>query len=164
MAKPQNNICDLKKRYKANAYVIIFNTIIFYKLSKKPSYMSSNKTIILPFCVLCYKLATIRQRVSQNFKIFPISFDKPKKEVYYVSVTNTMQGRVIMTLYKEAEIFHPLYVAKLENGVTLEVYGDSAKGSDGKTYYHVGKEDEQGDMYTVGWSFDIDEAVILKSE
>lgn len=117
MAKPQNNICDRKKRYKANAYVIIFNTIIFYKLSKKPSYMSSNKTIILPFCVLCYKLATIRQRVSQNFKIFPISFDKPKKEVYYVSVTNTMQGRVIMTLYiKRPKFFTRCMLQNLKTG------------------------------------------------
>lgn len=67
-----------------------------------------------------------------------------------------------MTLYKETEIFYPLYVAKLENGVTIEVYGDSAKGSDGKTYYHVGKEDQQGDMYTLGWTCDSDKATILK--
>lgn len=68
-----------------------------------------------------------------------------------------------MICYKETEVFHPLYLAKLENGVTLAIYGDSAKGSDGKTYYHVGKEDRQGDMHTVGWTCDADKATILKS-
>lgn len=59
-----------------------------------------------------------------------------------------------MTVLKENSIFHPLYVAALENGVHLTVYGDYATGSDGKTYYHVG-EDIDGVLQTVGWSCDI---------
>lgn len=54
-----------------------------------------------------------------------------------------------------------LYSAELENGVHIDIYGDYALGSDGKTYYHVGFEDEEGVLQTVGWSCDIDGTVIL---
>lgn len=67
-----------------------------------------------------------------------------------------------MTFFKETEILHPLYEAKLENGVLISVYGDKAKGSDGKTYFHVGEEDADGVLRTVGWSSETKEAVILK--
>lgn len=65
-----------------------------------------------------------------------------------------------MTIVKEKSILNPLYIATLENGVSLTVYGDHATGSDGKTYYHVGK-DVDGVLQTVGWSCDIDNPVIL---
>lgn len=69
-----------------------------------------------------------------------------------------------MNIYRETEIFHPLYVARLENGVIIEVYGDRARGNDGRTYYHVGREDRHGDLHTVGWTADTSRAVTLKSE
>lgn len=65
-----------------------------------------------------------------------------------------------MTITKEIDVLHPLYIARLENGVSLEVYGDSANGSDGKTYYHIGKEVD-GVLETLGWSCDVDCAVII---
>lgn len=54
-----------------------------------------------------------------------------------------------------------LYSAELENGVHLDVYGDYALGSDGKTYYHVGVEDEEGVLQTLGWNCDIERPVIV---
>ena len=54
-----------------------------------------------------------------------------------------------------------LYSAELENGVHIDIYGDYALGSDGKTYYYVGFEDEEGVLQTWGWSCDIDGTVIL---
>ncbi|MGN1194259.1 MAG: hypothetical protein ACI4SB_02120 [Acutalibacteraceae bacterium] len=60
-----------------------------------------------------------------------------------------------MTIYKQLETKNPLYIATLDNGVTVQVYGDYALGDDGKTYYHVGKEDENGLLVTVGWSCDV---------
>ncbi|MCM1544491.1 MAG: hypothetical protein NC110_04245 [Ruminococcus sp.] len=66
-----------------------------------------------------------------------------------------------MKTHKQLKIMHPLYVAELDNEVRIEVYGDYAIGSDGKTYYHVGCED--GDLLkTVGWSDEISEAVVLE--
>lgn len=67
-----------------------------------------------------------------------------------------------MISFKETNILHPLYAAKLENGVIINVYGDRAEGNDGKTYYHVGKENSDGILETVGWSCETDKAVILK--
>jgi len=66
-----------------------------------------------------------------------------------------------MMSLKEIEILHPLYAAKLENGVIINVYGDRAEGNDGKTYYHIGKENAEGDMETVGWSSEIDKAILI---
>ena len=39
-----------------------------------------------------------------------------------------------MSIYKETDIKHPLFVVTLENGVTLLVYDGYAEGSDGKIY------------------------------
>ena len=64
-----------------------------------------------------------------------------------------------MTVHKQLQLMHPLYIAKLDNGVTIQVYGDYALGDDGKTYYHVGCEDSDGVMQTVGWSSEIESAL-----
>ena len=64
-----------------------------------------------------------------------------------------------MAIHRQLETKNPLYVATLDNGVTVQVYGNYALGDDGKTYYHVGKEDTHGDLVTVGWSCDISGAV-----
>lgn len=65
-----------------------------------------------------------------------------------------------MNILKQVEIKHPLYTVKLENGVTINVYGDYAIGNDGKRYYHVGHENCDL-LETVGWSCDIDSAVMV---
>ncbi len=58
------------------------------------------------------------------------------------------------------ETINILYVATLDDGVKIYVFGDYAIGDNGKTYYHIGKED--GDLLrTVGWSCDVDGAVIV---
>lgn len=67
-----------------------------------------------------------------------------------------------MNIFKQNDIKIPLFAATLENGVNINVYGDYAEGSDGKTYYHVGREDEEGDLQTIGWSCEVSEAVILE--
>lgn len=59
-----------------------------------------------------------------------------------------------MIIHRQLETKNPLYIAILDNGVTLQVYGDYALGDDGKTYYHIGKETDEGDLVTVGWSSD----------
>ena len=56
-----------------------------------------------------------------------------------------------MEIYTETNIINPMYIATLDNGVTLFVFDGYATGSDGKTYHHIGKEVD-GDMVTVGWS------------
>lgn len=61
----------------------------------------------------------------------------------------------------EAEETKILYVATLENGVHLDVYGDYAIGDDGKKYYHVGFEDETGVLETLGWSCEADSLVVM---
>lgn len=68
-----------------------------------------------------------------------------------------------MKIFKEVETQEVkiLYTATLENEVHIDVYGDYALGSDGKTYYHVGFEDEEGVLRTTGWSCDIEGAVIV---
>lgn len=67
-----------------------------------------------------------------------------------------------MNIYKEVEIKHPLFVVKLDNGIELSVYENYTLGSDGKQYYHVGKEDAEGELQTVGWSCDIGSEIIIK--
>ena len=67
-----------------------------------------------------------------------------------------------MNIFKQKDIKYPCYAAMLENGVDIVVYGDYATGSDGKTYFHIGKEDEEGVLQTVGWSCEVDKAVILE--
>ena len=66
-----------------------------------------------------------------------------------------------MKICKETKTNNPLYCAELDNGVKINVYGNYAKGSDGKTYYHVGKEDADGVLQTAGWSSDVKQAVIV---
>lgn len=65
-----------------------------------------------------------------------------------------------MTVHKQMKLMHPLYIAKLDNGVTIQVYGDYALGDDGKTYYHVGSEDADGVMQILGWSCEIEGALV----
>ena len=67
-----------------------------------------------------------------------------------------------MNIFKQNDIKIPLFAATLENGVKINVYGDYAEGSDGKTYYHIGKEDEEGVLHTVGWSSEVSGAVIVE--
>ncbi|MGN0467992.1 MAG: hypothetical protein ACI4GY_04640 [Acutalibacteraceae bacterium] len=66
-----------------------------------------------------------------------------------------------MKIEKQAEILNPLFVVKLESGVILLVYDGYAVGSDGKTYYHVGKETDD-DLLTVGWSCDVEHTVVIE--
>ncbi len=66
-----------------------------------------------------------------------------------------------MNIHKAIETLRPVAVFKLDNGVTLLVFDGYALGSDGKTYYHVGMEDEDGDLLTAGWSCEIDKAVVI---
>ena len=81
--------------------------------------------------------------------------------MYYVNIIN-IEGRDDMISFKETEILHPLYAARLENKVVINVYGDRAEGSDGKTYYHIGREDSDGILRTVGWSCEIQKAIIIE--
>ncbi len=67
-----------------------------------------------------------------------------------------------MRVYKEKEILNPLFVTKLDNDVTLLVFDSYALGSDGKTYYHIGREDDEGDLVTVGWSCEVDREMIIE--
>ena len=66
-----------------------------------------------------------------------------------------------MNIHKEIETLKPMFVAKLDNDVILLVFDGYALGSDGKTYYHIGREDEEGDLLTVGWSCDVDSETII---
>ncbi|MBR2877174.1 MAG: hypothetical protein IKC01_08545 [Clostridia bacterium] len=66
-----------------------------------------------------------------------------------------------MRVYSQEIIETPLYRARLENNVIINVFGNYAEGSDGKTYYHIGKEDENGVLQTIGWSCDVDHAIEL---
>lgn len=65
-----------------------------------------------------------------------------------------------MTFQKQKEIIDIIYAAKLDNGVIINVFGNYAVGNDGKIYYHIGRE-KDGILKTIGWSCDIDKAVIL---
>ena len=42
------------------------------------------------------------------------------------------------------------------------VFDSYALGSDGKTYYHIGREDDEGDLVTVGWSCEVDREMIIE--
>ncbi|MBR2892286.1 MAG: hypothetical protein IKB94_00380 [Clostridia bacterium] len=67
-----------------------------------------------------------------------------------------------MNIHKPIEALKPIAVFKLDNGVILLVFDGYALGSDGKTYYHIGREDEEGDLLTVGWSCEVSEPTIIK--
>lgn len=67
-----------------------------------------------------------------------------------------------MNINQEVENIKPIAVFKLDNGVTLLVFDGYALGSDGKTYYHIGREDEDGDLLTVGWSCEVSEPAIIE--
>ncbi|MBQ7295968.1 MAG: hypothetical protein IJW86_07220 [Clostridia bacterium] len=67
-----------------------------------------------------------------------------------------------MNIHKQTEALNPIAVFKLDNGVTLLVFDGYALGSDGKTYYHIGREDEEGDLITVGWSCEVSEPMIIE--
>lgn len=67
-----------------------------------------------------------------------------------------------MKIHRQIEIKQPLYIAKLDSGVIINVYDGYALGSDGRTYYHVGKEDENGILQTVGWCCDTDKPMIVE--
>ena len=56
-----------------------------------------------------------------------------------------------MKVYKEKEIKNPLYVTRLDNGVELLVYDGYAEGSDGKIYYPVIEETNEGEVIVEGW-------------
>lgn len=66
-----------------------------------------------------------------------------------------------MNIHEETEVLKPMFVAKLDNGITLLVFDGYALGSDGKTYYHIGREDEEGILQTVGWSCDVDSETVM---
>ena len=57
-----------------------------------------------------------------------------------------------MKIYKEKEIKKPLYVTRLDNGVTLFVYDGYAEGSDGKIYKPVIKDIDDDEIEFIGWS------------
>lgn len=56
-----------------------------------------------------------------------------------------------MVIYKELEVFEPLYVVKLENGVMVYVYENHAVGSDGKAYRCVEEKNSEDEYRIVGW-------------
>lgn len=89
-----------------------------------------------------------------------LSFDY-KTSIMYI---NYSQGSVTVKLpciHKEVEqVEEPIYRAKLENGVIIDVYDGYAIGSDNKTYYFVGREVD-GDLEHIGWSSEIDGALML---
>lgn len=55
-----------------------------------------------------------------------------------------------MKVYKELELKNPLYVAKLCNGVTLNVFDGYAEGSDGEIYLPVVNESDSETEF-IGW-------------
>ncbi len=67
-----------------------------------------------------------------------------------------------MNVHKQIEALNPEAVIKLDNGVTLLVFKGYALGSDKKTYYHIGREDEDGDLITLGWSSDVNSHTIIE--
>lgn len=54
-------------------------------------------------------------------------------------------------IYKEIDIKKPLYIATLDNGVTLHVYDGYGTGSDGRVYYPMVKELPDDECEVVGW-------------
>ncbi len=67
-----------------------------------------------------------------------------------------------MNINQEVENIKPIAVLKLDNGVMLLVFDGYALGSDGKIYYHIGREDEEGDLLTVGWSCEVSAPTIIE--
>ncbi len=66
-----------------------------------------------------------------------------------------------MRIHREIEIIHPMFVVKLDSGVSLTVFDGYALGSDDNMYYHIGKEDEDGILQTVGWSCEVDGEIVI---
>ncbi|MCM1544916.1 MAG: hypothetical protein NC110_06410 [Ruminococcus sp.] len=66
-----------------------------------------------------------------------------------------------MEMNKEIKRTNPLYLAELDSGVKIAVYGDYAIGDDSRTYYHVGCEQDGDMLVTLGWSCKADEAVVV---
>ena len=58
-------------------------------------------------------------------------------------------------IFKETDIRHPVYVTKLDNGVTLCVYDGYAEGSDGKIYRCVERETAEDEYEVVGWRCEV---------
>ena len=56
-----------------------------------------------------------------------------------------------MKVYKEIEIKNPLYIASIDNGVTIFVYDGYAEGSDGRVYKPVIEKIGDGECEVVGW-------------
>lgn len=56
-----------------------------------------------------------------------------------------------MKVYKEKEIKNPLFVAVLDNGVSILVFDGYAEGSDGKIYKPVIEEVDDDEIEVVGW-------------
>ncbi len=54
-------------------------------------------------------------------------------------------------VHQEVERKHPLYVAVLDNGVTLLIFDGYAEGSDGKIYKCVDEEYEEDEWRIIGW-------------
>ena len=69
----------------------------------------------------------------------------------------------MMKFLKEIERNEPLYCAKLENNVTINVYHGYAIGSDSKTYYFVGRENS-GHTEHLGWSSEINAPFMLDKD
>lgn len=55
-----------------------------------------------------------------------------------------------MKVYKEIELKNPLYIARLCNGVILNVFDGYAEGSDSKIYKPVTVENDD-EVEVVGW-------------
>ena len=64
---------------------------------------------------------------------------------------NNTNQEIEMKIYKETEMKHPLYVAKLENGVVLFVYDGYALGDDGYIYRPAVKEINDDELEFLGW-------------
>lgn len=56
-----------------------------------------------------------------------------------------------MKVYKEIEIKNPLYIASIDNGVTIFVYDGYAEGSDGRVYKPVVEDKGEEECEVVGW-------------
>lgn len=69
-----------------------------------------------------------------------------------------------MNYQRMLEQLEPITAFKLDNGVTIFAFDGYALGTDGKTYYHIGREDEDGDLVTLGWSCEVEHSVILSGD
>ena len=57
-------------------------------------------------------------------------------------------------IFKEVDIRHPLYVAKLDNGVLLCVYDGYAEDSEGRMYYCAERRINEDEYEFLGWKCD----------